>query len=66
MVLTINTSIILHNMIVEARLNGYKSELWKLTEDSLNNGMFIHAEVTQNTFHWSARDGSTDNQQESM
>lgn len=34
-------SIILHNMIVEARRNGYESEMWKLALQAVDRGMLI-------------------------
>lgn len=45
-------AIILHNMVVEARRDGYKSELWSLAEDAVEKGLFLDENGEQKTFTW--------------
>lgn len=63
------TAIIPHNMIVEARRNGDKSELFKLAQESKRRGLLINENGEEREFVWPREDNklgesiSNDNRQ---
>lgn len=51
---TVKCAIILHNMIVEWRRDGYHSELWRDALDAIGKGMFIDENGQEKKFEWAA------------
>lgn len=50
------TAIIMHNMIVEARRDGYESQLFAIAEEAVSrNGNFIDEDGNEKTFQWDGR-----------
>lgn len=45
-------AIILHNMVVKARRDGYKSELWPLAKKAVEMGLFIDEHRESQKFQW--------------
>lgn len=44
------TAIIMHNMIVEARRDGYESQLFNIAEEPVENGNFIDEDGNERPF----------------
>lgn len=52
---TMQVAIIFHNMIVEARRDGYESELYKLVEVAVDRGYFVNKNGENNEFKWNTQ-----------
>lgn len=46
------TATILHSMIVEARRNGYGSELWRVAEEAASRLIFLNEAGEEKSFQW--------------
>ena len=55
MFLTMKAAIILHNMILEWRRDGYVSEMWSKAEISVEQGLVIDSEGNEKPFTWKKR-----------
>lgn len=53
---TMKAAIILHNMVVESRRDGYESELWKEAIDVVESGYFLDEAGGQKQFMWHTRE----------